>query len=259
MWTTGALSAEIAACDISTNNGVGHLAYVVNLDDIDKASTVVTDYAIASLVYNPGAAAFACTVMSSDEPEGNYKYVKGQYRNGWDHRVTLRFCINDTAIRLRVAELLRSRVVVILQLFDASGGSYFEVLGYELGLEVAEIDRNYNDQDTAGGWVVSFGCDDTFKEKDFPYILGTAPGTIVVDATEVGSVTAVITDADVIAGWVTVNTAEAVPVPVAAHLINSAGEVNHYDIQRVTDYQQKINLGEPLQTGTYTIKILYTQ
>jgi hypothetical protein len=258
MWTTGTLTAEIAACDIGTTNGVGHIAYVVNLNDINKAATTVTNFAITALSYNPGAAAFACTVIPTDEPEGNAKYIPGQWRNGWDHNVKLRFMINDTAIRLRLDELLRSRVCVVLQLLDADGDQYFEILGYELGLEVKDVDRNYNDEETAGGWVVSLGSNADFKEKDFPYILGTAPGTVVVDATSVGAVSLTITDASVVAGVLLTTTPTPVVVPVAAHLINSAGEVNHYDIQRIDNTHQRINIGDRLKVGTYTLKILHT-
>jgi hypothetical protein len=258
MWNTGQISAEIAACDIGTTNGIGHIAYVININDIDKSATVITDFAIDHLHYNPGAAAFMCAVLNTDEPEGNVKLIKGNYRDGWDHNIKLRFCINDTAIRLRLDECLHSRVCVVIQLWDAAGKQYFEILGYELGLEITDVDRNYNDEDTAGGWVVALACDDTYKEKDFPYILGTAPGTIVIDATEVGAASVEITDVDVVAGVVTITTPDPVPAPVAAHLINRAGEVQHYNVQRIDNYHQRINIGDQLPVGTYTVKILYT-
>jgi hypothetical protein len=257
MWTTGALTAAIAACGVETSAGVDHIGYIVNLNDIDKSATIVTNYAITALSYNPGAAAFACTVLNTDDPEGNCKFMRGQYRDGWDHNVKIKLMVNDTAVRLRLAELINSRVCVILKLYTPTG-SYWEILGYEMGLEVTNIDRSYNDLETSGGWVVTLGCDADYKEKHIPYIVGTAPGTIVVDATEINSVSAVITEASVIAGEITNVTAIAVPVPVAAYIINSAGVTNHYDVQRVTNYSQKINIGERLQVGSYTLKILYT-
>ncbi len=257
MWTTGGLTADIAACGCETTNGIGNLAYIINFNDVDKAATVVTNFAISALSYNPGAAAFLCTILNTDEPEANVKFSRGQYRDGWDHNFKVKLMVNDTATRLRLDELLGSRVMIVYKLYTPTG-SYWEIAGYELGLEVTEIDRNYNDEESAGGWVVAFGCDSTYKEKDFPYILGTAPGTIVVDATEVNTISAIITDASVIAGEVTIVGATPVPVPLGAIVIDSAGVATHYEIQRVTNYIQKINIGDRLKVGTYTVKVPYT-
>ncbi|MFA5419964.1 MAG: hypothetical protein WC341_16040 [Bacteroidales bacterium] len=258
MWTTGALTDDIEACGCETSPGIGSVAYLINFQDVDKAATTVTNFAISAISYSPGAAAFACNVLNTDEPEGNIKLIRGQYRDGWDQNFTVRLMVNDTASRIRLDELLRSRVMVVYKLFTPTG-SYFEVAGWELGLEVLEIDRNYNDADTSGGWVVSLGCNADFKEKHFPYIVGTAPGVVVIDATETQSVTAVITEAAVINGEITNVTATAVPVPVAAYIIDPAGVSNHYDVQRVTNFIQKINIGEKLKVGTYKLKILFTQ
>jgi hypothetical protein len=259
MWTTGALSAAISACGADTTNGIDHIGYLINIDDIDKSATTVTNFAISALSYNPGAAAFLCTLMLNDDPETSARFQRGQYRDGWDHNFTAKLFVNDTTNRLRLDELLRSRLAVVYKCYYADGTSYWEIAGYELGLEVKDVERNYNDPETGGGWVVTLGCDDDFKEKDFPYILGTAPGTVVITAAEVETIEHKFTEAEVIAGVLTITTATAVAVPVAAMIIDAAGIANHYDIQRITDYQQRVNIGEKLKVGTYTAKVLYTQ
>ena len=48
---------------------------------------------------------------------------------------------------------------------DNLGRTVFEVLGWDFGLELNEITRNTNDEDTLGGWVLTAGCSDTLKES----------------------------------------------------------------------------------------------
>ena len=258
MWTTGALSADIMACSCDTEPGIDHIAYIVNLQDVDKAATVVSNFAISAISYNPGVAALMCTLLQTDDIDVQAKMVRGDYRDGWDHSVTVRVMDNSEATRLRIDELKRSRVMIIYGLRSSSGTRYFEVAGYELGLEVLDIDRNYNDEETAGGWVIKFGCSDQFKEKDIPYIVGTAPGTAVVNVTGLQMEEVEITQADVTAGIVLTETGVVVAVPVMAIIVDSAGSANEYQIQKVDDYHQRINIGAQLKVGSYTVKILHT-
>ena len=258
MWTTGTLSSDIMACACDTEPGVDHVAYIINLQDVDKAATVVSNLAISAIQYNPGAAALMCTLLPTSDIDVQAKMIRGNYRDGWDHSVTVRVMDNSTAIRQRIAELQHSRVMIVYGLRSSAGVRYFEVAGYELGLEVLDIDRNYNDEDTSGGWVIKFGCSDKFKEKDPPYIVGTAPGTIVVDATELETEELEISEAGVVGGILNTETGVVVAVPVMTIVVDSAGVASEYQVQKIDDYHQRTNIGAQLKPGKYTVKIMYT-
>lgn len=255
MYNLGLLSAEISACKNELQQGVGRLAYLINIQDVDKDATDITDLSISSIVYKPGGQPYECEVVD-DGIDARCKLQLGPYRNGFDHNITVRVFANDTPNRLRLYELLAGRVIVLFETYQDSG-SVWQVAGWELGLEILNLEANWNDSDTLGAWIAELGCDDNYKEKDIPYLLAsTTPDTTPI---QIGAIPGESQGEDLEGGVLPINFTQEVTQPLIAVLVDPAGVGHFYPISQVTDYKVNVNIGEDLGAGTYKTYVLYAK
>jgi len=153
--------------------GIKDKAYFINYDDVDKDSCtfdpdnplLMTQLVLKTI--SPPANAY-CVEGFNFSNEHTVAMVKKTYQKVWDHNFIFRIFDNTPEDKLWIKEAAGSRFMVIIENNynkDNLGRTVFEVLGWDFGLELNEITRNTNDEDTLGGWVLTAGCSDTLKES----------------------------------------------------------------------------------------------
>ena len=153
--------------------GIKDKAYFINYDDVDKdlctfdPDNVLLMTQLVLKTISPPAYAY-CVEGFNFSNEHTAAMVKKTYQKVWDHNFIFRIFDNTPEDKLWIKEAAGSRFMVIIENNynkDNLGRTVFEVLGWDFGLELNEITRNTNDEDTLGGWVLTAGCSDTLKES----------------------------------------------------------------------------------------------
>lgn len=153
--------------------GIKDKAYFINYDDVDKDNCtfdpdnplLMTQLVLKTI--SPPAYAY-CVEGFNFSNEHTVAMVKKTYQKVWDHNFIFRIFDNTPEDKLWIKEAAGSRFMVVIENNynkDNLGRTVFEVLGWDFGLELNEITRNTNDEDTLGGWVLTAGCSDTLKES----------------------------------------------------------------------------------------------
>ena len=157
--------------------GVKDRAYFINYDCIDKDLSTFdpnNSLLLTSLVLkttSPACYAF-CVEGYNFSNEHNVAMVKKTYQKVWDHNFIFRIFDNTPEVKLWVQDAIDSRFMVIIEnnyskadAVNGDGRTVFEVLGWDFGLEINAAERNVNDDEMMGGWVLTAGCSDTLKES----------------------------------------------------------------------------------------------
>lgn len=158
-------------------NGIKDTVYFINLDDIDKdACTINTGnkLIIEGIVLKTASPSLRAYKLEGRNFSNDHDValIKGQYMNGFDHNLMFRIFNNDPETKAWVNDIASgARFVAIIEnnynnstKVGTPGDSVFEVLGWDLGLEISEATRNTTDADVKGGWILKATCDDTNKE-----------------------------------------------------------------------------------------------
>jgi hypothetical protein len=118
----------------------------------------------------------------SNEHDAAFK--KGTYYNSWEHNFRFRIFDNAPSVKEWIDTITKSRFVVIIEnnysnTDSPEGHTVFEVLGWDLGLEIKECVRAAGDEELAGGWNLLAGCSEKLKESKPPlaYFVGTLAAT----------------------------------------------------------------------------------
>lgn len=170
--------------------GIKDIAYLVNIDDIDKDNctfdpdnpTLLTQLVLKTA--SPEYTAFQIEGHNYSN-EHDTALVKKTYYNSWDHNFRFRIFDNTPDAKLWIKNAIESRFVVIQENNYSSeaspvGNTVFEVLGWDFGLEVKEAVRVAADEELAGGWNLLAGCSDNYKESKPPlafFVGGTIAAT----------------------------------------------------------------------------------
>jgi hypothetical protein len=171
--------------------GVKDRAYFINIDDVDKDlstfdpnnSLIVTQLVLKTV--SPPAYAY-CVEGYNYSNEHKATLVKKTYQKVWDHGYVFRIFDNTPEDKLWIQNAVNSRFLVIIEnnynkidAVNGDGRTVFEILGWDMGLEVNAAERDANSEDTLGGWVVTAGAHDKIKESLPPrtYFVG---GTIAL-------------------------------------------------------------------------------
>ena len=157
--------------------GVKDKIWLINLEDIDKDSCVFKtgdELVLESIILNTASPAKTAFTLEGKNYSNDYDValVKGKYNNAYDHNLMFRIFDNDPDVKNWVHNACNGAKFVIVvennynnkSKVGTPGDSVFEVLGWELGLEISEATRNTIDADTKGGWVLKATCDETNKE-----------------------------------------------------------------------------------------------
>lgn len=161
-----ASSLVLAAC-VSAAVGLESSIYIVNFDDIDRASSTVTGNVISSLVLNTGANGYKYE-SAKNAIEANSPLNKGTYLNRFDHNIVFRVFSKTQSIKDELGKLAQARVVVIVEnLNSGSDETHFEVYGWDAGLEMTDFQAATTDGDGVVA-TVTLNSGDNAKESDLP-------------------------------------------------------------------------------------------
>jgi hypothetical protein len=181
--------------------GIKDIAYFINYDCVDKdLSTFDPDNALlltqlALKTTSPPCYAY-CVTGYNFSNEHNTAMVKKTYQKVWDHNFIFRIFDNTPEVKLWIENAKDSRFMIIIEnnynkpdTILGSGRTVFEVLGWDFGLELNAAERNANDDEMLGGWMLTAGCSDKLKESYMPlsYFVG---GTIALTRAALASLLA---------------------------------------------------------------------
>jgi hypothetical protein len=178
--------------------GIKDKIYFINYDCVDKAlSTFDPDNSLllTQLVLNtvsPACYAY-CVEGYNFSNEHTIEMVKTKYQKNWEHGVIFRIFDNTPEDKLWIENAKDSRFLVIIENnynkdltaidpAEVAGRTVFEVLGWDFGLELNAVERNVNDEEMLGGYVLTAGCSDTMKESLLPRTLFVG-GTLALTRT----------------------------------------------------------------------------
>lgn len=159
-------------CSKTLLAGVKDTIILLPFDDVDKTLSTI-DVTNKSLLTN--------LVMKATKPgykvEGvNFSndydtaLAKGKYQNDFEHNIMFRVFSISAVTKDWIEKLGKTRVMVVVtnNVSSGSGADKYEILGWDLGLEVAELTRNQSDGETKGAFVLKLACDETNKESKLP-------------------------------------------------------------------------------------------
>jgi len=153
------------------------MAYFINYDCVDKDlstfdpdnSLLCTQLVLKTL--SPPCYAF-CVEGYNFSNEHTVAMVKKTYQKVWDHNFIFRIFDNTPEDKLWIQNAVDSRFLIIIEnnynKADAllgDGRTVFEILGWDFGLELNAVERNVNDEELLGGWMLTAGCSDKLKES----------------------------------------------------------------------------------------------
>lgn len=157
--------------------GIKDKAYFINYDCIDKdMSTFDPDNSLlcTQLVlktFSPPCYAY-CVEGYNFSNEHSVALVKKTYQKVWDHNFTFRIFDNTPEDKLWIQNAIDSRFLIIIEnnyskedAVEGDGRTVFEILGWDFGLELNAAERNTEDEEMLGGWVLTAGCSDKLKES----------------------------------------------------------------------------------------------
>lgn len=161
-------------------NGLEDELILINWVDVDREASefdannkmIITDIVLKTI--SPPASGFKIEGQNASN-EHNTALVKRRFVNGWDQNLMFRVFDNTPEVKEILRDAEQSRFVAIIKNkynnrnATTPGTTVFEVLGWEHGLELNEVTRNAGDEESAGGWVLTAGCDETLKEPYPPY------------------------------------------------------------------------------------------
>ena len=163
--------------------GVKDIAYFINYDHVDKdLCTFDADNPLLMtqiLLKDVSPAAYAyCVEGYNFSNEYNVALEKKRYQKVWNHNFIFRIFDNTPEVKLWVKDAVDSRFMVIVEnnynkpdAVNGAGRTVFEVLGWDFGLELNAAERNANDDELLGGWLLTAGTSDVMKESLPPLTL----------------------------------------------------------------------------------------
>ena len=161
--------------------GIKDVAYMINIDDIDKDNCAFDDdnpLLLTQLVLKSATPDYAAYYIEGHNysNEHDTALVKGAYYNSWEHNFRFRIFDNTPEDKLWIVNATEARFVIVQENnynsdVSPAGRTVFEVLGWDFGLEIKECVRAAGDEELAGGWNLLAGCGEKLKESKPPLAL----------------------------------------------------------------------------------------
>lgn len=159
--------------------GIKDTVYFINHEHVDKDNCtfdpenplLLTQLVLKTV--SPAAYAY-CVSGYNQSNEHSVAMVKRRYQKVWDHNLIFRVFDNTPEVKAWVNDVANSRFLVIIENNYNKAGlgrTVYEVLGWDMGLELNAAERNPNDEEMMGAWLLTAGCSDSLKESLPPLTL----------------------------------------------------------------------------------------
>jgi hypothetical protein len=176
--------------------GIKDTAYLINIEDIDKDLCTFdpnNPLLLTSLVLNSTSPVPRAYKIEGYNFSNEHKasMVKKTYLKSWEHGFIFRIFDNTPEIKEYLVNVAASRFVVIQEnvynkdITSPAGRTVFEVLGWDLGLEVNAAERDAQSEEFPG-WLITAGCSDKMKESKPPLAFFVG-GTITLTRAAIAS------------------------------------------------------------------------
>ena len=185
------LTSSLAICSPDQHGYLGETVYLYNIDDIDKALTDlnISGQRVSAIVLLSGKTYYTCSLRKRNIGL-TQDYRLGEYLNDFDNRLELNIISNAEDTKDWFEELRYNRYVALVEI-TTDTTSYWEMIGYELGLGVVDWSRQSNG-DLENGMRIVLSSDNEFKESKQSYIVQTIPLPVSAPAVKGGIYTITI-------------------------------------------------------------------
>ena len=159
-------------CDKNLVAGVKDTIILLPFDDVDKTlSTIdVTNKSmLTNLVMKSTKIGYKVEGVNFSN-DFEVSLAKGKYWNEVEQNIMFRIFDISAVTKDWIEKLWKMRVMVVVinNVATGNGAAKYELLGWDLGLEVTELTRNQSDGETKGAYVLKLACDETNKESKLP-------------------------------------------------------------------------------------------
>lgn len=186
----GKISASVAIdCDNPLVAGANDRLILINKEDWDNGTitpNVSNSELIEGITLPSGTDAYYFE-GKNDSVEPKQTLVKQRYAEVYDHEVIFKVFKADAATKQQLEKMVKGKFVAIIEnnFKGSSGNSCFEIYGYDVGLQVMEMERVIMDAETQGAFNITLRTPENIKEAHLPktlYITSYAATKAVVDA-----------------------------------------------------------------------------
>ncbi|RCH53946.1 hypothetical protein DJ568_15515 [Mucilaginibacter hurinus] len=143
-------------------------AYIFNQDDID---VLVRDNANPQIVRSITLKSEKKGYRWESPANGitsSSKLVRKKYKNVYEQVVGLPVTDNNSAIKKELESAGYGKFFIVLENNHQAGDAIFEGYGLDLGLIILTNEKDNNNNDTDGAYVLSFGQEETAREAHLP-------------------------------------------------------------------------------------------
>jgi hypothetical protein len=151
--------------------GLQDTIYLINIADIDKDLSSFSDgFTLTDISLIQNSKAYKVEGVNYSKSHKTTA-VKKRFSSLWNHELLFRIFDNTPEDKLWINNSLDSKFIVIQEnIYNKSGETVFEVLGWEFGLEIITAERESNN-DEFPGWLIGAESHDKVKEVKPPIIL----------------------------------------------------------------------------------------
>jgi hypothetical protein len=161
----GKLSGGIAkSCTNPLQAGTRDRMIIINFDDVLAPTYAVDGETVIDIVLMSGTIGYVIDGQNNSIEPKSTMTEQGKF-NMWDHEVVAMGFDISPETKLQVNNMKDGRFVIIVENYfrGVGGNSAFEVYGLTTGLEVTELERDANSDETQGAFHFKFA---TKKNKE---------------------------------------------------------------------------------------------
>lgn len=156
--------------------------WLMDRAEIDLANTTVVDRTITAIAMNSGKYAYKF-VGKKTSNSSSITLAPQKYKNYWTHSWSGIIFSNTAATKKDIIEVLAAANVVAVVRNKWKGtdsATEFEVLGWDVGLEMSVGEKKSDDADTQSAWKVTMSSPKDQFESNAGYLLAGANQTAIL-------------------------------------------------------------------------------
>lgn len=172
----GLVSGFEADCETNPVAGLEVEVWLMDRDKIDLSATTISGRSITAIAMLDGYYAYKFVGKKSSNAS-SITLAPQQYKNYWAHQWTGVIFDNTAATKLDIIEVLAEANVVAIvrnKWKGVSSANEFEVLGWDVGLNMSLGEKKSDDVNTQGAWKITMSSPKDEFESNVGYLIGGA-------------------------------------------------------------------------------------